>query len=197
MRQASGICTFVAIVLMTFVACSGDSDPDRAEPRGAPEAPRVAEAEPPRSQPEPAVAPEPLIAESEVHEVAPTTAPVPTPEPTPVPPKLIEVAATKAGLTRIGDGKCKICHKVQYQSWSDSPHAALDPPLGCESCHGAGSEYKALAIMKDPALAAAAGLVTPESTFCTEHCHGENWQEDMLARSHAHTLTRSHAHKQD
>ncbi|MBK9375412.1 MAG: hypothetical protein IPN03_17235 [Holophagales bacterium] len=76
----------------------------------------------------------------------------------------------KAGLARIGAEKCKLCHKLQYTSWADSGHARRKPALDCESCHGPGSEYKSLAVMKDPAKAKAAGLVEPGAAFCGK-CH--------------------------
>jgi hypothetical protein len=98
---------------------------------------------------------------------------------------LVEVKATKEGLTRIGAAKCKTCHVVQFKSWSEGAHAKRTPPLDCESCHGAGSEYKALAVMKDPAKARAAGLVMPGREFCAT-CHRSGWTDDMLTRAHAH-----------
>jgi len=67
----------------------------------------------------------------------------------------VAVSPAKAGLTRVGAEKCKLCHKAQYSSWAASAHARRTPPLDCESCHGLGSEYKALAVMKDPAKARA------------------------------------------
>ena len=97
----------------------------------------------------------------------------------------IAVAATKSGLTRIGAEKCKVCHKVQFASWAETAHARRTPPLDCESCHGPGSEYKALAIMKDPEKARAAGLVIPTATFCAK-CHTSGWKDDMLKKAHAH-----------
>jgi hypothetical protein len=97
----------------------------------------------------------------------------------------IAVAATRAGLTRIGAEKCKICHKVQFASWVETAHAKRTPPLDCESCHGPGSEYKALAVMKDPEKAKAAGLVIPTATFCAS-CHARGWKDDMLRKAHAH-----------
>lgn len=99
--------------------------------------------------------------------------------------ELVTVADTKPGLTRIGATKCKICHKVQYASWAESKHAERNPPLGCESCHGSGSEYKKKSIMEDPELARAAGLVMPDEAFCAR-CHRDDWQEGMLERAHAH-----------
>jgi ribosomal protein L40E len=97
----------------------------------------------------------------------------------------IAVAATKAGLTRIGAEKCRLCHKIQFASWVETAHAKRTPPLDCESCHGPGSEYKPIEIMKDPEKAKAAGLVIPAATFCAR-CHTRGWKADMLRKAHAH-----------
>lgn len=91
----------------------------------------------------------------------------------------------KAGLVRLGAQACKTCHKVQFASWAATAHAKRTPPLDCEACHGAGSEYKSMATMKDPAKAKAAGLVTPGVAFCTT-CHKRGWNEGMLKKAHAH-----------
>lgn len=99
----------------------------------------------------------------------------------------VEVAAPKPGLTRIGAEKCKICHKVQYASWSETAHAARTPPLDCEGCHGPGSEYKGLSVMKDPVKAREAGLVDPDRAFCSQ-CHKSGWTDDQFARAHAHKV---------
>jgi hypothetical protein len=100
----------------------------------------------------------------------------------------IAVAVSRAGLTRIGAEKCKICHKVQFASWVGTAHARRTPPLDCESCHGPGSEYKSLAIMKDPEKAKAAGMVIPTATFCAT-CHARGWKDDMLRKAHAHKVS--------
>lgn len=98
----------------------------------------------------------------------------------------VRVPATKEGLGYIGAKKCKICHKVQYASWEESAHASLDPPLDCESCHGPGSEYKSMKVMKDPEAARAAGMVNPGVDFCTRCHQAEGFVEEMLQTSHAH-----------
>ena len=97
----------------------------------------------------------------------------------------------------IGAAKCKMCHKVQYQSWESLPHAkAFDrlkpeeqtdaeclkchatggkaelPGVQCESCHGPGSDYKSVKIMKDRDASVAAGLLIPDEATCTS-CHNE------------------------
>lgn len=130
----------------------------------------------------------------------PEMTPPPPPPPPPTPPAetekapapgvddpggTVEVTATKEGLTRIGATKCKMCHKLQYTSWSTTAHAQRTPPLDCESCHGAGSEYKAISIMKDPAKAKAAGLVIPGPKFCGT-CHRGEVSDEMLQQVHAH-----------
>jgi hypothetical protein len=157
-------------------------------------------------EPEPEIAPEPEQAVStespppeepaaaiEIPEIVEEKQVVPTPAP-PIPDAApavediggdVSVEATKAGLTRIGAGKCKICHKLQFNSWSETAHALRTPPLDCESCHGPGSEYKKKSIMKDPELARAAGMVIPEAAFC-EQCHTQDWTDEMLTLAHDH-----------
>jgi len=97
----------------------------------------------------------------------------------------IAVEATRPGLTRVGAAKCRVCHKLQYASWSETAHAKREPPLDCESCHGPGSEYKSLSVMKDSEKAKAAGLVLPDATFCMT-CHRQGWSDDLLQKAHAH-----------
>jgi len=40
----------------------------------------------------------------------------------------------------------------------------------CEACHGPGSDYKAISVMKDKAAAVAAGLIIPDEAMCKK-CH--------------------------
>ena len=42
----------------------------------------------------------------------------------------------------------------------------------CETCHGAGSEYKSRKIMKDHDASVAAGMIAPDQEFC-EPCHND------------------------
>ncbi len=78
------------------------------------------------------------------------------------------VLAFGQAATRIGADKCKLCHKVEFTSWEKTKHAAAK--VECEDCHGAGSNYKTMAIMKDKAKAKAAGLITPTENDC-KTCH--------------------------
>ena len=99
--------------------------------------------------------------------------------------------------TYVGADKCKMCHKVQYTSWQETTHAAslekakasTDPAYGeacltchatnasadfggvqCEACHGPGSDYKKMSIMKDREQAVANGLIIPSQETCNQ-CH--------------------------
>jgi len=104
----------------------------------------------------------------------------------------------EAHFSYVGENSCKMCHKLQYDSWSKTKHAnawaALKPEeqakpecaechivgktksdsllvdVACEACHGPGSEYKAMKNMKDPKLAAASGLLAVTEATCLR-CH--------------------------
>jgi len=140
-----------------------------------------------------AVAPAAVVATPPPAPVAPVT-PAPV-APTPVaaaatpdivdPGGIIAVAATKPGLKRIGSEDCGDCHDVQYDSWVKDPHGTRTPPLDCENCHGPGSEYKAKAVMEDPARARAAGMVIPDKDFCAQ-CHKKGVNDAFMKRAHAH-----------
>ncbi len=147
-------------------------------PSGSP--PAATREIPPEAPPVPAADPSPPPIRP-----APVADPDP-PEPVETPTGKVIAVAGKPGATRIGADKCKMCHKIQHASWADSTHARQAPVLDCESCHGPGSEYKSMSVMKDPEKAREAGLVTPDSAFCTASCHTEEWQDDMIGRAHAH-----------
>jgi hypothetical protein len=96
-----------------------------------------------------------------------------------VPLPQVEQAGTHS---RVGPDRCKGCHRVQHESWTQSAHAKKG--LDCESCHGNGGDY--LKVMKDPAKAAAAGLVMPGLSFC-KRCHAVA-AAPLLVKVHAHKV---------
>ena len=49
---------------------------------------------------------------------------------------------------------------------------SMEEGVGCESCHGPGSDYKNMKIMKDVEQAKANGLIIPTEETCTK-CHNE------------------------
>lgn len=100
----------------------------------------------------------------------------------------------------VGADKCKMCHKVQYNSWMETTHAkATDaakastdpayeasclgchatnsdealPGVQCEACHGPGSDYKKMSIMKDREASIANGLIIPSQATC-DTCHKDD-----------------------
>ena len=120
----------------------------------------------------------------------------------------------------IGVTKCKICHKLQFESWSGLAHAkaferlkpeeqgkaeclkchatggsAEMPGVQCEACHGPGSEYKSMKVMKERDAAMAAGLVLPAEEVCTG-CH-TNAPHEVPAFNYAEAVKKGvHEHKE-
>ena len=102
----------------------------------------------------------------------------------------------------IGAAKCKMCHNsvtkgAQYTKWKETKHANAwsvlseteknnsecvschstaaniqSDGVSCESCHGAGSVYKSMTIMKDREKSLANGLTLPSKEVC-EKCHND------------------------
>jgi len=88
----------------------------------------------------------------------------------------------------VGSAKCKMCHKVEFDSWGKTKHATTEPKAECETCHGNGADYFKLgaAKAKDPKKAEAAGLVAkPDKAACTAKCHKPaEFKDDMLGKVH-------------
>ena len=95
--------------------------------------------------------------------------------------------AAAADHAAVGVTKCKMCHKVEFESWSKTKHAEAKPPVECETCHGNGGDYWKMAVMKDPAQRKAAGLIAkPEKASCLAKCHkAADFKDDMLTKVHA------------
>lgn len=94
-------------------------------------------------------------------------------------PEAAEVAE-KAGVTGNPQeaAQCLKCHVTAYGAEASQ---IVEPPAGkpgflaadgvqCEACHGAGSLFKKMKIMKDRETAVAAGLVIPGEALCVS-CH--------------------------
>jgi hypothetical protein len=70
--------------------------------------------------------------------------------------------------------ECLKCHVTGF----GKPAAAFDATykkeesVTCEACHGPGSDYKSIPVMKDLAAATAAGLIMPDEKTCTQ-CHNK------------------------
>jgi len=69
---------------------------------------------------------------------------------------------------------CLACHTTGFGAGGyavGSPNAAKFEGVQCEVCHGPGSMYKTITIMKDKKQALANGLIIPTEATCRQ-CHG-------------------------
>lgn len=84
-------------------------------------------------------------------------------------PKADEIAKGKGGKKAIETPACLKCH-VGEKALIES--AFKEDGVQCETCHGAGSEYKAMAVMKNKEEAKKKGLIIHEegAKFCVT-CH--------------------------
>lgn len=100
----------------------------------------------------------------------------------------LQAGPAAAEPAAVGSAKCKMCHKVEFDSWAKTKHATAEPKAECETCHGNGGDYFKLGVAKgkDPAKAKAAGLVAkPEKASCTAKCHKPaEFKDEMLGKVH-------------
>jgi hypothetical protein len=70
--------------------------------------------------------------------------------------------------------ECLSCHVAGWGKPAEAFAASFKKEQGvsCEGCHGPGSDYMKMNVMKDQAAAVAAGLVIPDETTCTG-CHND------------------------
>ncbi len=76
-------------------------------------------------------------------------------------PEADKIAQAKGIKGKAADAKeCLECHMTAYDAPASllGPKFSKDDGVQCESCHGAGNDYKTMAIMKDHQKAVAAGL---------------------------------------
>ncbi|MEJ2420683.1 MAG: hypothetical protein P8018_02970 [Acidobacteriota bacterium] len=103
---------------------------------------------------------------------------------------VLAAVATLFGMTitagehaKVGPERCKMCHKVEYNSWVKTAHKKMG--VTCETCHGNGGDY--WKVMTDKKKAVAAGLIIhPKKELCIK-CHGKKFNDSMFEKAHAHT----------
>jgi nitrate/TMAO reductase-like tetraheme cytochrome c subunit len=72
--------------------------------------------------------------------------------------------------------ECLVCHTTAYKAPAAQKEATLtmEEGVSCEACHGPGSEYKSMKVMKDIAAGKVKlcdyGLITPDKEVCVK-CH--------------------------
>lgn len=70
---------------------------------------------------------------------------------------------------------CLKCHVTNADASMTLETFSIKDGVQCETCHGPGSEYKSMSVMKDKQKAMENGLIlhTEKAMFCTG-CHNEN-----------------------
>lgn len=79
-------------------------------------------------------------------------------------------------------GKCLKCHSTAYNGTEtkQSETIAVEEGVSCESCHGAGKNYKSSETMKSREASIKGGMVYPATKSC-EKCHNDQsptWKAD-------------------
>ena len=89
-------------------------------------------------------------------------------------PEALEVGK-KLGVEKPQESeKCLVCHVTAFGAPATSKEATLtkEEGISCETCHGPGSDYKDMKVMKDHQAALAAGMTVPDEKLCVT-CHNE------------------------
>jgi len=85
-----------------------------------------------------------------------------------------KMTAEKAGLKTDPQKspECLKCHVTAFGENDGSKEESFNiaDGVGCETCHGAGSDYKGLSVMKDKQKSTEAGLIIPTKETCVK-CH--------------------------
>lgn len=86
---------------------------------------------------------------------------------------------------------CLKCHATGYldPAGGAGDSYAVSNGVGCEACHGPGSEYSPEAVMKDRAAAVAVGVRIPSRQTCLkchEKAHGKGFDYDKALKQIAH-----------
>jgi hypothetical protein len=94
-------------------------------------------------------------------------------------------AFEKLGAEGQKNEACLGCHTTGHGKTVAAGKTAADlQGVQCEACHGPGSEYKAMNIMKDKAQATAKGLVEPTKEACGS-CHTATLPKECWAGAEA------------
>lgn len=88
--------------------------------------------------------------------------------------KSIEFASKNNLVKPSENPECLKCHttghSLAFLGKIDKPGSIIEEGVGCESCHGAGSQYSPAEIMKDEKLFISSGGIKGDETTC-RNCH--------------------------
>lgn len=90
--------------------------------------------------------------------------------------KAKEIAKAKGIDDPQNSPECLKCHTTAIAG-AHGPEFRIEEGVGCEACHGAGSDYMPDAIMRDKRAAMASGLKKPTAQTCMG-CHGEKFHPE-------------------
>ena len=94
---------------------------------------------------------------------------------------------------------CLKCHTTQHFLGAELDAKTkydIAEGVGCEACHGAGSDYQKMSTMKDHEKALAAGLIVPNKDTCVK-CHNadsptfKEFDYDVAWKQIAHMIPKS------
>ncbi len=87
-------------------------------------------------------------------------------------PEALKIAKAKGIDDPQKSEKCARCHTTGYgvDAKLKAETFKVEEGVGCEVCHGPGSNYKTMKIMKDKSLAMQNGLIIPDEKTCVK-CH--------------------------
>ncbi len=90
--------------------------------------------------------------------------------------KALEYAKKNGIADPAKDAKCLNCHStyatVDKKLIDPKGKLTVEEGVSCESCHGPGSKYKKMSIMKDHEKSLANGLILPTEQVC-KTCHND------------------------
>jgi hypothetical protein len=85
-------------------------------------------------------------------------------------PEALKIGQAKGIASPSTDQKCVKCHSTAAINADLNAGITAEEGVSCESCHGPGSVYKSLTIMKSREQALTKGLIIPDEKVCKK-CH--------------------------
>jgi hypothetical protein len=85
-------------------------------------------------------------------------------------PEALKIAQEKGIADPTKDQKCLKCHSTAAAHADLNLSGVVEEGVSCESCHGPGSLYKSMAVMKSKEQSVAKGLIISDEKVC-KTCH--------------------------
>jgi len=85
-------------------------------------------------------------------------------------PEALKIAQAKGIADPSKDQSCLKCHATAAINADLNLSITMEEGVSCETCHGPGSAYKSMAVMKSREQSLAKGLIIPDEKLCKK-CH--------------------------